>query len=721
MNSCKSEKWYQYLYYTEHRAVNVERLEQIENVTGHETLDYVLRTLDILEQSDAGEEVKRIVRTVLRWSEVAKGGTARDRAVWEGKGYPLDIHNIASAEIYLDETKNSEMKDEDPTLIHTLIKTHGMIGQCLRGEVPVAGNAPLLEAPVKDQKNIREILYVLNECIIRGVSEELWIRVREEVYALIDRILRGDLSEFPAEYRVRRLLPGLSEVPQELIDFFAEKLFPRYELWYFEAALSDFDAKQILEILTGLVEGMGSEESNGISVGSDVGGHTTTRGVGGSQSEIRYITFKPLADSLYYDYEGKKHINVYKKRIIEKHLRDNSVENVALDIRRRGDAVQVDFAFSRVCEKLIDFCVEAERSGLLTFEKSITVLYDMFGFRRDEFDRLNNEDKYLATMNSTEESTKNSIVDYVAGQTVVDVGSGGGVLLDLLEERYPDKHVIGTDISENVIDVLNKKRVSGGHRWTVERHNFVDGPFLVDGEKGCVDTIIFSSIIHEIFSYTETPEGRFRIEVVEQALRNAMDSLAPGGRIVIRDGVRTMTAAEAAKVPDGLSGAMEALDGSSGAVEAPDRLLSPVEAPEMVGEDKLIIYPDGLLTVTFRDRSGLDFIKNYMQDFEGLTDIEDRRITVDEENLRVSACVDFMREFLYTYTWGRESYSHEVQEQFGYYTIGEYREVLERLGARVLRADAFLEPGYPEHLRPLVTLEPDVYPDSNCIVVAEKQ
>ncbi|MCR5148540.1 MAG: hypothetical protein K6C35_06185 [Eubacterium sp.] len=33
-------------------------------------------------------------------------------------------------------------------------------------------------------------------------------------------------------------------------------------------------------------------------------------------------------------------------------------------------------------------------SGLLTFEKSITVLYDMFGFRRDEFDRLNNEDIY---------------------------------------------------------------------------------------------------------------------------------------------------------------------------------------------------------------------------------------------------------------------------------------------------------------------------------------
>ena len=128
----------------------------------------------------------------------------------------------------------------------------------------------------------------------------------------------------------------------------------------------------------------------------------------------------------------------------------------------------------------------------------------------------------------------------------------------------------------------------------------------------------------------------------------------------------------------------------------------------------------GMISVTFRDPAGLEFFKNYMRDFEGLPDITDKKITVEEAELRVSACTDFIREFLYTYTWGQESYSHEVQEQFGYFTIEEYREFLESLGAKVIRADDFLEPGYPEHLRSLVTLTPDVFPDSNCIVVAEK-
>ena len=670
------EKWYQFLYYTENIAVNIERVATVKDITGRETLEFVLRTLDILgETPDTGaggragltEKEYEIVKTVLQWSEVAKGGTAKDRADWKSAGYPLDIHNIASAEIYRDNVEDAS------EVIYTLIKTHGMIGQCLRGEVPAAGNAPLTElysraedgcetaqaGDALDVESLRRILYVLNECIIAGVSETLWDRVGSSAKELIDRILEGDYTELESAERVRRLLPGLSDIPEELTQIFSERFFPRFELWYFEAALSDFFAEQVTTILKVLDKKLGS-------------------------SSPVYISFKPLSDSLYYDYEGKKHINVYKKRIIEKYLRDikdipeldtdkDGMENVTLSVDYSGGAALVNFKFSPVCEKLIEFCVEAERSGLLTFEKSITVLYDMFGFRRDEFDRLNNEDKYLETMNSSEESTKNTIIDYVVGKTVVDVGSGGGVLLDLLEKTYPDKRIIGTDISENVIDVLNKKRASENHNWTVERHNFAEAPFLLDGKKGKLDTVIFSSIIHEIYSYTETPEGRFNIEVVKQALKYAYDSLRPNGRIVIRDGVKT---------------------------------------PIVPGKDTL--------QVTFKDRSGLEFFKNYVKDFQGLPDIEDKRITIDEKALRVSACTNFIREFLYTYTWGQESYSHEVQEQFGYFTIDEYKDFFRSLGARIIRADSFLEPGYPEHLRPLVSLEPDVFPDSNCIVVVEK-
>ena len=38
------------------------------------------------------------------------------------------------------------------------------------------------------------------------------------------------------------------------------------------------------------------------------------------------------------------------------------------------------------------------------------------------------------------------------------MGSGSGILLNLLEERYPNKTIIGTDVSSAVIETLKKKK-----------------------------------------------------------------------------------------------------------------------------------------------------------------------------------------------------------------------------------------------------------------------
>ena len=49
------EKWYQFLYYTENIAVNIERVATVKDITGRETLEFVLRTLNILgETPDTG-------------------------------------------------------------------------------------------------------------------------------------------------------------------------------------------------------------------------------------------------------------------------------------------------------------------------------------------------------------------------------------------------------------------------------------------------------------------------------------------------------------------------------------------------------------------------------------------------------------------------------------------------------------------------------------------
>ena len=629
--------------------MNPERVPSMEQQSGRETLSYVLRTLALLSECAHSygltPEEYKTVETVLQWSEVSKGGTVRDREEWRRCGYPLDVHNRASAEIYLREVLSGTEENADPTepraqAVADLIRTHGLIGQALRGEVRVASNAPLLALKeVFGEASLRRITLCLNHCIIGGVSKSLWEKVCGRATALLERVLAGDLSEFPDGERLRMLDGRLAEADEELRNMFITRVFPKYEVWYYQAAFAEVSLPMVKWFLGKTLEIL----SDGVEV----------------------ISFKPIADSLYYDYEGRKHLNVYKERILEAYMRDASVGYVEVCAERVGSAVMASFRFLPVCEKLIDFCVEAERSGLLSFEKSITVLYDMFGFRRDGFDRLNNESKYLETMNDTGASTKNSIIDYTVGDRVVDVGSGGGVLLDLLESHFPEKEIIGTDISENVIEVLRSKKKSEGHKWTVLRHNFVDGVFP---EKA--DSIIFSSILHEVFSYTETDAGRFQIESVKKALRNAYDSLRPGGRIIIRDGVRT--------------------------------------------------GGNNTLSVTFKDPEGLSFFRNFVQDFKGLSDIEDKRIQIDEDTQTVSGVTDYMREFLYTYTWGRQSYAHEVQEQFGYFTIEEFREFFESIGAKLIRCEAFLEPGYPLHLSPKVSLTPDRYPDSNCIVVAEK-
>ena len=80
-----------------------------------------------------------------------------------------------------------------------------------------------------------------------------------------------------------------------------------------------------------------------------------------------------------------------------------------------------------------------------------------------------------------------------------------------------------------------------------------------------------------------------------------------------------------------------------------------------------------------------------------------------------------MREFLFTYTWGTESYSHEVQEQFGYFTLDQFQQFFKAIGAKIIEAKEFLEDGYFKHLSETVVLPKADYPASNCIVVIEKQ
>ena len=652
----REEKWLRYLFTTKENQVNVERLSSVNELNLNQTLLYVERTLNIMRFSKTKKEkYKKCVIRALEWSEVAKAGTAFDRKRWEDKGYVLDIHNEASAEIYLNESNDDLWMTK---IVYALIKTHGLLGQYIRGEVDLMQNEILVELITKKliaKEHLSDMLYDLNKAVIYAVNPELWNCLERDVERLIDFICQGKIFMKESNLtRLKKIFPAFLSVEELTND--EEKLyqniFPYQDLWYPHAALFTFSKTEINTIFS-IIEKV-------------------------DRRQIKHISFFNMSKNLAYDYEGKRKENIYKKRIIELCLREyaeniedkKSKEHVNIVTEIKGDTLFFDVKFTPVCESLITFCVEAERSGFMDYQKNISTIFDLFGFRRDIFDRLNNEDKYLKTMNDAKNSTKLKLLDYVYGQKIVDVGSGGGVLLDMLEEKFPEKEIIGTDISTNVIETLNQKIEKENHHYSVMKHNFVEGALP---EK--VDTIIFSSILHEVYSYTELEGQKFNINSVKQAIKNAYNSLNEEGVILIRDGVLTNSLEN--------------------------------------------------VSVKFKTEEGISFAKSFLKDFKGLTYLQDldygwSRFLLEKDIL--TADINFVREALYTYTWGMESYGQEVLEQFGYFTMEDYTHFLVSLGMQISYSNILTEKGYPDNLNDKVELIDFDWEDipSTCFIVAKK-
>jgi hypothetical protein len=150
-------------------------------------------------------------------------------------------------------------------------------------------------------------------------------------------------------------------------------------------------------------------------------------------------------------------------------------------------------------------------------------------------------------------------------------------------------------------------------------------------------------------------------------------------------------------------------------------------AEESLNPGGVILVRDGIYTdhykqvsIRFEDNDGLQFFKNYVRDFKGLPLLLHKKIEINGSV--VKADINYMREFLYTYTWGADSYACEVQEQFGYMTESKWERTFEQLEMKVEYSRVLTEPGYPEHLNDKVELIDFAWDDipSTCIFVARK-
>lgn len=712
-----------------------------------------------------------VLRAALLHLDFAKAGTPTQRTRWTRElGVDLGVHNEAAALLLERDTAPGATQPgllsvfaplaAEPLqrLVRTLVRSHGLTGQALRGETPLALFAPFVaelrhglrplcaHLGVDDEACIElvlDALHLINLCDTAGVREGLVDDALHEgmrqVLAHVRQVVRSPASgaaavqpegieaelaawedthwrALGARVVVAASDPAgapLGDSALRVIDRLARlrggRLLAGEPLAHCEAAVRAESAAAV-ERLLGLLR-MGQlwyaeAATSALSAAAQLKVLAIALAAAARLPEVDtrrpfHVSLQPLLRSLHRGVGGAS--VPYRVRLIEALVEPLTLEAI-LDAPRGtllADSALGTFAtdIGGTTAVALRFTESVEASALLTllpiyetrssaaFHATLKTLCDLYGLRKDEFDRVANEALYLVHMNSAR-SDKARMLDHVRPGRIVEVGPGGGVILDMLEERFPDAEVIGLDVSRMVVEALHARRQRDGRRWTILE---ADAFELAErmGE-GTLSTVIFCSLLHEIYSYCEYVDpvtgerGRFRLESVRNLLQASYRALEPGGRLVIRDGVMP---------PPGV------------------RIL------ELVADD------------------AREFFDLFVAQFEG------RRISFEEvagsAGKRVRLSTADAMEFLYTYTWGAESFPYEVREQYGVLPYEAYRDAVLGWLSEVDAAHpprwielpaeerSYLQPGYEAGLAGKVALydadgRATRLPDSNCLLVFEK-
>lgn len=267
-----------------------------------------------------------------------------------------------------------------------------------------------------------------------------------------------------------------------------------------------------------------------------------------------------------------------------------------------------------------------------------------------DFTKVSNEhyDNYTQYLNRMSEScirsSKNLLPKFAKGKTL-DVGCGSGVLLEQIENS------VGIDLNENSIKVCNEKGLTAYCK-------------SLEEVKDKYDSIIFSSVLHEISSYSDI--NSYTELPIIGILTAAKSKLNDGGRIIIRDG-------------------LEANIGKSTLI---------AKSKDVIGD-----------------------LIQYAKDAPMFNNEE-----IQVSNNIVTANNNFLREFMFTYTWGKASYFREVNEKYGILREIDWINILEKLNFKITYLQTFKEE-YLEYLSKYFIVNKDLISLLNeCVIViiAEK-
>lgn len=277
---------------------------------------------------------------------------------------------------------------------------------------------------------------------------------------------------------------------------------------------------------------------------------------------------------------------------------------------------------------------------------------------------------------------KTRVFPFVREGTIIDIGAGAGPVTQLLCQRFPGSNIVAVDNSSEMLGLLQKRFESNLNVKVVRG----DAQTFKYSQK--VDTILFISTLHEVFSF-----NNYSHQIVIDTLKNAFDLLDSGGRLIIRDGVHP---------------------------EQENLYLKPTHKESYVRLFRFIeeftvrpmVYSEG----TFHKDS---FVQHRAKNFD---EFKNGNFLIEMHSQDIS-------ELLSKYFYEEINWKAELKEQFGIWTLREYQHILIETGFFIVYSETYVLPyllethyskDFEVYKMEIGQLEKISYPPSTMILVAEK-
>lgn len=267
---------------------------------------------------------------------------------------------------------------------------------------------------------------------------------------------------------------------------------------------------------------------------------------------------------------------------------------------------------------------------------------------------------------------------FVQEGKIVDMGCGTGALIQKLAQEFQESDIIGIEGTRKLYEYCRLQEYSNPFVFFYRR-NITDQHF----KPNSINTYIYSSVLHEIYSYI----GKRQLD---QTIKDAYQQLKLGGRLIIRDVVGPEHPTKRVWIK--LNHADGRQTGSVAALSTEARFYRFVE--------------------DFRPYS----IQYKKRRLNGQTYIE----------LSYRDAYEFIAKMTYTDNW-----KSELHETFGFYSFSQWKALLAKYGFRIIEGSRTWQSPYiiKNMYQPRAelfthsngTLQPLDYPPTNMILVGEKQ